>query len=72
MIFSELINNKIYSINIDAILKKMKKLNYSISKLYQIITLLNCLKKISEKIIVKQLSYLEQISNIFNFNQIDK
>ena len=34
--------------------------------------MLNCLKKISEKIIVKRLSYLRQISNMLDFDQIDE
>ena len=53
MIFSCLINNEIYShcwrTDIDAILKKIEKSNYFMSKSYRIITLLNCLKKISKK-----------------------
>ena len=76
MIFSCLINNKIHShcwhIDIDAILKKIKNSNYFISKLYRIITLLNCLKKISKKIIIKWLLYLKQISNMLDFDQIDE
>ena len=76
MIFSYLINNKIHSncwrTSIDAILKKFEKSNYFISKSYRIIILLNCLKKISKKIIVKRLSYLKQISNMLDFDQIDE
>ena len=74
MIFSCLINNGIHSncwrTDIDAILKKFEKSDYSISKSYRIITLLNCLKKISEKIIAKRLSYLKQMSNMLDFDQI--
>ena len=76
MIFSCLINNEIHSncwrTNIDAILKKFEKSNYFISKLYRIIILLNCLKKISKKIIVKRLLYLKQMSNMLDFDQIEK
>ena len=53
-------------------MKKFEKSDYSISKTYRIITLLNCLGKISEKIIVIRLSYLKQISNMLNFDQIDE
>ena len=52
--------------------KKWKKSNYFVSKSYRIITLLNCLKKISKKIIVKRLSYLKQISNMLDFDQINE
>ena len=70
--FSYLINNEIHSnywrTKIKTILKKMKKSNYFISKSYRIITLLNCLKKVSEKIVVKKLLCLKQISNMFDFD----
>ena len=53
-------------------MKKFEKLNYFISKSYRIIILLNCLKKISKKIIVKRLSYLKQMSNMLDFDQIEE
>jgi len=53
------------------ILKKSDKLNYSISKIYRIITLLNCLNKVAEKIIVVQLSYTAEINDkLLNFDQM--
>ena len=74
LIYSKLINNGIHSncwrMNTEAILKKLRKFDYFISKSYRIITLLNCLEKISEKIIATRLSCLRQIINMLNFNQI--
>ncbi len=53
------------------ILKKSNKLNYSISKTYRIITLLNCLGKVAEKIIAVQLSYTAEINDkLLNFDQM--
>jgi len=53
------------------ILKKSNKLNYSISKTYRIITLLNCLNKVAEKIIAMQLSYTAEINDkLLNFDQM--
>ncbi len=53
------------------ILKKSDKLNYSISKIYRIITLLNCLDKVAEKIIAVQLSYTAEINDkLLNFDQM--
>ncbi len=58
LMYSDLIENdyhsKIWREGTRIILKKSDKLNYSISKIYRIITLLNCLDKIAEKIIVVQ------------------
>jgi len=40
-------------------------------KIYRIITLLNCLNKVAEKIIAVQLSYIAEINDkLLNFNQI--
>jgi hypothetical protein len=51
--------------------KKSDKLNYSISKTYRIITLLNCLDKVVEKIIAVQLSYTAEINDkLLDFDQI--
>jgi len=51
--------------------KKINKLNYSISKTYRIITLLNCLDKVAEKIIAVQLSYTAEINDkLLNFDQM--
>ncbi len=60
LVYSDLIKNdyhsKIWCKGTSIILKKPDKLNYSISKIYRIITLLNCLGKVAEKIIAVQLS----------------
>jgi len=46
-------------------------LNYLISKTYKIITLLNCLDQVAEKIIAMQLSYTAEINDkLLNFDQI--
>jgi len=46
-------------------------LNYSISKTYRIITLLNCLDKVVEKIIAIQLFYTAEINDkLLNFDQM--
>ncbi len=53
------------------ILKKSNKLNYSISKTYRIITLLNCLDKVAEKIIAVWLFYTAEINDkLLNFDQM--
>ncbi len=56
LVYSDLIKNnyhsKIWREDTKIILKKSDKLNYSISKTYRIITLLKCLNKVAEKIIV--------------------
>jgi hypothetical protein len=61
MLYSEFINRDHHFIcwreEIEAILKKSNKSNYIASKAYRIITLLNCLEKISEKIIVSRLFF---------------
>ncbi len=46
-------------------------MNYSILKTYRIITLLNCLNKVAEKIIAMQLSYTAEINDkLLNFDQM--
>ena len=51
--------------------KKSDKSNYLISKTYRIITLLNCLDKVAEKIIAVQLSYTAEINDkMLNFDQM--
>jgi len=62
---------KIWHENTKIILKKLNKLNYSILKTYKIITLLNCLNKVAEKIIAVQLSYTAEINDkLLNFDQM--
>ncbi len=75
LVYSDLIENdyhsKIWREDTRIILKKSDKSNYSISKAYRIITLLNCLDKVAEKIIAVQLSYTAEINDkLLNFNQM--
>jgi len=67
LVYSDLIENdyhsKIWREGTRIILKKSDKSNYLISKTYRIITLLNCLDKVAEKIIAVQLSYTAEINN---------
>ncbi len=71
--YSDLIENdyhsKIWCKDTKIILKKSNKLNYSILKTYRIITLLNCLNKVAEKIIAVQLFYTAEINDkLLNFD----
>jgi len=75
LVYSDLIKNdyhlKIWREDMKIILKKSNKSNYSISKTYRIITLLNCLNKVAEKIIAVQLSYTAEINDkLLNFDQM--
>ncbi len=75
LMYSDLIENnyhlKIWCKDTRIILKKSNKLNYSISKTYKIITLLNYLDKVAEKIIAMQLSYTAEINDkLLNFDQM--
>jgi len=64
-------HSKIWREDTEIILKKSNKSNYSISKTYRIITLLNCLDKIVKKLIVMQLSYTAKMNDkLLNFNQM--
>ena len=74
--YSDLIENdyhsKIWREDTEIILKKPDKSNYSIPKTYRIITLLNCLGKVAEKIIAVQLSYTAEINDkLLNFDQME-
>src|SRR6266487_5219018 len=53
------------------IIKKFNKENYSDSKSYRVISLLNCLDKLSERIITERLSYFAEITDLLHFDQID-
>ncbi len=75
LVYSDLIENdyhlKIWREDTRIILKKSDKSNYSILKTYRIITLLNCLNKVAEKIIAVQLSYTAEINDkLLNFDQM--
>jgi len=75
LVYPDLIENgyhpKIWREGTGIILKKPDKPNYSISKAYRIITLLNCLDKVAEKIIAVRLSYTAEINDkLLNFDQM--
>lgn len=53
-----------------AILKKPQKPDYSIPKAYRVISLLNCLGKVSERILAKRLSYLAETTCLLHPSQI--
>ena len=50
-------------------LKKKNKTNYTNPKAYQVITLLNCLGKVLEKLYANCLSYLANISLLLHDSQ---
>src|SRR5947207_7123246 len=53
-----------------AILPKANKPDYKLLKAYYIITLLNCLGKITEKLVAKQLAYLCEVYNLLHPEQL--
>ncbi|KAF7568870.1 hypothetical protein PtrM4_112850 [Pyrenophora tritici-repentis] len=53
-----------------AILKKPPKLDYSLPKAYRVITLLNSLGKVLERIIAKRLASLAETTNLLHSSQI--
>jgi len=73
-IFAKLLNNDFHSAcwcqATDVILRKEEKSDYFALKVYQIIMLLNCLVKISEKILVTRLSKLTEISDLLYKDQM--
>ena len=54
-----------------AILKKQGKLDNSIPKAYRVIALLNCLGKVSKRILAKRLGYLAETTSLLYLIQID-
>ena len=46
-------------------------MNYLNSKLYRLISLINCLDKIAEKIVAERLSYFAKTTNLLYNDQID-
>ena len=74
IVFSKLIKNgyhpQCWKESIGAILKKLNKVDYSQPKAYRIIMLLNCLGKISEKIIATRLSHFAEHSNLLHNEQM--
>jgi len=53
-----------------AILPKANKPDYKLPKAYCIITLLNCLGKIAEKLVAKRLAYLCEVYNLLHPEQL--
>jgi len=75
LVYSNLIesdyHSKIWREGTEIILKKSNKPDYSISKAYRIITLLNCLGKVAEKLIAMRLSYTAKTNDkLLDFDQI--
>ena len=74
IVFSLLINSgyhpKVWKQATGFILKKPKKPDYTIPKAYRVISLLNCLGKISERILARRLSYLAEITTLLHPTQI--
>jgi len=73
-LYSKLINTGYHSTNwrqaTGAILKKPNKPDYSIPKAYRVISLLNCLGKVSERILAQRLSFLAKTTNLLHNSQI--
>ena len=53
-----------------AILKKAAKRDYSVPKAYRVISLLNCLGKVSERILAQRLGYLAETTTLLHPSQI--
>ena len=51
-------------------MKKLGKPDYSLSKAYRIITLLNCLGKIAEKIMTTRLLHISQVTDLLDMDQM--
>jgi ribonuclease HI len=73
-VYSILINTgyhpKIWKQATGFILKKLKKPDYSQPKAYRVISLLNCLGKVSERILARRLSYLAETTSLLHYSQI--
>ena len=74
IVYSILINQgyhpKIWKQATGFILKKPKKLDYRQPKAYRVISLLNCLGKVSERILARRLSYLAETTVLLHPSQI--
>ncbi|RDL42413.1 uncharacterized protein BP5553_02392 [Venustampulla echinocandica] len=53
-----------------AILKKLGKPNYTLPKAYRVISLLNCLGKVSERILAQRLGYLAETTTLLHPSQV--
>jgi ribonuclease HI len=73
-VYSLLINKgyhpKVWKQATGFILKKPKKPDYSRPKAYRVISLLNCLGKVSERILARRLSYLAETTSLLHYSQI--
>ncbi|EDN91104.1 hypothetical protein SS1G_00507 [Sclerotinia sclerotiorum 1980 UF-70] len=73
-LFSKLLNlgyhPKCWKQATGAILKKASKPDYSLPKAYRVIALLNCLGKISERILAQRLGYLAETTHLLHKSQI--
>jgi len=74
LVYSKLIDKgyhpKVWKQASGCILKKPNKPDYSQPKAYRVIALLNCLGKVSERILAKRLSYLAETTNLLHYSQI--
>jgi len=74
IVYSILINQgyhpKIWKQATGFILKKPKKPDYSKPKAYRVISLLNCLGKVSERILAQRLSFLAETTSLLHNSQI--
>lgn len=61
---------KVWRQSIGAVLKKPNKSDYTIPKAYRIIALLNCLGKVSEKLIATRLAYLGETTDLLHQSQL--
>jgi len=62
-------HSKCWKQAVGVILKKSNR-KTTISKSYRVVSLLNCLKKVAEKIIAARLSYTAEMSDLLNIDQI--
>ena len=63
-------HSKTWKIYTEIILKKSNRPDYILFKTYRIISLENCLGKIIEKLMINQLSYWNQTTDLLNQSQI--
>ena len=74
IVYSLLINSghhpKIWKQATGFILKKPSKPNYSLPKAYRVISLLNCLGKVSERILAQRLSYIAETTTLLHPTQL--
>ena len=74
IVYSILLNTgyhpKIWKQATGFILKKSSKPDYSLLKAYRVISLLNCLGKVSERIFARRLSYLAETTTLLHPSQI--